>query len=405
MASSGTLVFDDLSLERLRQRRSAKWTGYPADVLPAWVAEMDFPLAEPVKAALQAAVERDDCGYTNPQDQTLGETFAAYAEREYGWVVDPSAVVPTTDVMTGVAEVIRRLVRPGEGVLINPPVYPPFFTTITQVGARVVEAPLGYDDGRWELDLDAIERGFAGGARAFLLCNPHNPTGRVFPAAQLHRVAELAARYDAWVLADEIHAPLVLPEAAHQPFVALGGEAARRGVTFASASKGWNLAGLKCAVMVTEPGAMRQVIGRIPVETRYHTGYLGVLASCAAWRDGGRWLDDVLRTLDRNRTLLADLLAEHLPNVGYQPPQASYLAWLDCRGVGLGEDPAAAFLEHGRVALSSGPTFGSAGAGFARLNIATSAGLMAEAVSRMATAVRCAPAVPLRSPRRPPPPG
>jgi len=387
MPAPQSVPFDDLSLDDLRRRRSAKWAKYGPDVLPAFVAEMDFPLAEPVTDVLRAAVEHGDCGYADPSSTALAEAFARFAQQRMGWTVDPDGVVPTTDVMVGVAEALRRLTEPGDGVVINPPVYPPFFSTVREVGCRVVEAPLVSDGGTVVLDLDAVERGFADGARVFLLCNPHNPTGRVFGADELTAVAELAARHDAAVVSDEIHAPLVLDGARHQPFVALGGEAARRGITLTSASKGWNVAGLKCAVMVTEPGPMREVVESVPEDARYRTGHLGVLASCAAWSEGGAWLHDVLAVLDRNRALLAELLDEHLPAVRYAAPEASYLAWLDCRDLGLGDDPAAAFLEHGKVALSPGPTFGQQGAGFARLNIATSAALLTEAVQRMAAAV------------------
>jgi cystathionine beta-lyase len=251
----------------------------------------------------------------------------------------------------------------------------------------VVEAPLAKNEGGHAPDLDAIERAYAGGARAHLLCSPHNPSGIVYPEAALARIAELADRYGVLVLADEIHAPLTLPGAIHRPFPAVSAAAARRSIVLTSASKTWNLAGLKAAVMVASSDETRAVLARLPSELPYHAGHLGVLAARAAFRDGEAWLASTIKVLDRNRALLRALLLEHLPLVRYVPPQAGYLAWLDCSALGLGPDPATAFLERGKVALSSGPMFGRQGAGFARLNIATSRALLEEAVRRMASVV------------------
>ena len=378
-------AFDRLSLAALRRRRSEKWRAFPPDVLPAWVAEMDFPLAEPVKRALLEAVERDDCGYVHPGD--LAESFAAFAVDRFGWPVDPGRVTVVPDVMVGVAEVLRVVTGPGDGVVITPPVYPPFFAALADLGRATVEVPLARAAGRFELDLDRLAGAFAAGARALLLCNPHNPTGRVLARAELEAVAELAARHGVAVVADEVHAPLTLPGATHTPWGCLGGGAAEHGIVVTSASKAWNFPGLKCAVVVAGSDRAQAQVAGIPREVRYGAGHLGLLASVAAFRDGGPWLDALLGHLDRNRRLLADLLAARLPEVGYAQPEASYLAWLDCQALGLGDDPAAVFLERGRVALSRGPDFGRPGAGFARLNLGTSAELVTEAVRRVAAAV------------------
>ena len=377
--------FDHVDLDELRRRRSMKWRVYPPDVLPAWVAEMDFPLAEPITATVRAAVDRGDCGYAEVGE--LAGAFAGYASERFGWDVDPGGVFAFPDVMSGVADVLRLVTRPGDGVVINPPVYPPFFSVIEDVERRLVEVPLERRGDDWRLDLAGLEAAFAAGARAHLLCNPHNPTGSVPHRSELEALAELADRYGVTVLSDEIHAPLTLPGATHTPYVAMGGAAAERGVTLASASKAWNVAGLKCAVAVAGSDAMRVQLSTLPEETPYRCGHLGVLAAVAAFRDGGPWLDGLLRRLDGNRRLLSDLLAAHLPDVDYLLPQAGYLAWLDCTGLGLGADPAACFLERGRVALSPGPTFGGPGAGFARLNMGTSPALLEEAVRRMAAAI------------------
>lgn len=378
--------FDDVTESMLRKRRSAKWALYGNDVLPAWVAEMDFPIAPPMKRVLHAAIDDDDCGYADPGG--LGEAFAPWAKARWGWSVEPKDVHVVCDVVTGMAEILRVATAPGDGVLIEPPVYHPFASTVQQLGRTLVTAPLVKRDGAHACDLDAIERAYAGGVRAHLLCSPHNPSGMVYPEAALARIADLADRYGVLVLSDEIHAPLTLPGATHRPFPTVSAAAARRSIVLTSASKTWNLAGLKAAVMVASSDEARAVLARLPEETPYHAGHLGVLAARAAFREGDEWLASAIAILDRNRSLLGELLGEHMPRVGYLPAQAGYLAWLDCSALGLGDDPAKEFLKRGKVALSSGPMFGAEGKGFARLNIATTRALLEEAVRRMASVLR-----------------
>ncbi len=239
-----------------------------------------------------------------------------------------------------------------------------------------------------------------------LLCSPQNPTGIVYAPETLARIAELADRHDVLVLADEIHAPLTLPGAIHRPFPVVSEAARRRSIVLTSASKAWNLAGLKAAVLVACADEPRALLSKLPPELPYHAGHFGVVASRAAFLEGAEWLAQAVAIIDRNRRLLGELLAKALPEVGYVPPRAGYLAWLDCRGLGLhagmnagvSADPARIFLERGCVALSSGPTFGAEGEGFARLNIATSRALLEEAVRRMAKATTGAPSAPRSTP-------
>ncbi len=288
--------------------------------------------------------------------------------------------------MTGITEVVQALVRPGGGVVISPPVYSPFFFRIQLAGRRIVEAPLASGPDGYELDLDALDHALSlPGTGAYLLCNPHNPVGRVWSREQLTAVADLADRRGVPVLVDEIHAPLVLAGARHVPFHTIEHPAAKRAIVFSSASKGWNIPGLKCGIAVAGDSGEAAILAE-----RWDAllaSHLGVHATIAALRSAGSWLDAVVAQVDENAKLLADLLAEQLPAVRYQRGQASFLAWLDCRDLGLGHDPAAAFLAAGRVALSPGPDFGVQGNGFARLNIGTSPELVTEAVRRMATAV------------------
>lgn len=378
--------FDGVDWAALSGRRSMKWQHFPPDVLPAWVAEMDFPLARPVTAALHDAIDRNDTGYASFGG--FAEAVAAFVADRLAWTVDPAHISAVPDVMAGVSESLRLLTEPGAGVVVNTPVYPPFFTTIADIGRRVVEAPLARAGAAYLLDLDGLERAFASDAvQAYLLCSPHNPTGVVFARGELEAVAALARRYDVAVVADEIHAPLTLPGATFTAYLSLGAQVAPRAASLVSASKAFNLAGLKCAALVTADPEVLALTGRIPAEVRYRTGLLGVLAGIAAFREGAPWLDDVLGHLEGNRRLLGSLLADRLPEARWVPPQASYLAWLDLSAYGLGPDPSATLLQRGRVALSPGPDFGPLGAGFARLNFATSQGLLTEAVDRMAAAV------------------
>ena len=380
-------LLGNCSLPELAQRKSWKWRTYPPDVLPAFVAEMDFALAGPVVDAVRHAVAIGDTGY--PHIGELGEAFASFAGDRLGWSPDPAWIFPIPDVMTGIAEVLMAVTPPGSGIAISPPVYGPFALRIGLIGRWVVEAPLRrLDDGSYDLDLDVLDRVLAGdGVSAYLLCSPHNPIGQVWRTDQLLAIAEICLRRDVALLVDEIHAPLVLPGARHVAFGSLDHEMAQRAYIFTSASKGWNIAGLKCGLAVATSAAAATVLTE-----RWESllaGHLGVLASVAAFTQPQSlaWLDALVAQIDQNRSLLAGLLASQLPEIGYVPGRASFLAWLDCRRLGLGDDPAAVFLERGAVALSPGPDFGSQGAGFARLNIGTSPDLMAEAVRRMTVAV------------------
>jgi cysteine-S-conjugate beta-lyase len=386
MVTVPTDLFNDCSLVQLRKRRSEKWATYPPDVLPAFVAEMDFALAEPIKQVLIEAIELGDTGYATPHG--LGEAFSDFARARFAWAVDPGRVVLVPDVMIGAAEVLRLTTAPGSGVVINTPAYPPFVPTIAEYDRRVIDVPLLRTAIDWSLDFPGLEAAFRAGARAYLLCNPHNPTGRVFSRDDLERIAALARRYDVVVVSDENHAPLTLVGAVHTPYVSLGEPAASNAATVISAAKAWNIAGLKCAVVAAGSDAVRARLATLPAEIQARAGHLGVLAAIAAFRSGGPWLDGLLAHLDRNRRLLVQLLAAQLPGVRYLPPEASYLAWLDCADLHLGDDPAAVFLERGRVALTRGLDFGPNGAGFVRLNMGTSSDLLSEIVHRMAAAVR-----------------
>ncbi|MEV0116835.1 MalY/PatB family protein [Streptomyces sp. NPDC050844] len=373
-----------LSLEQLRRRTSMKWRTYPDDVLPLWVAEMDVPLAEPVAEAIIDAVALGDTGY--PAGTAYADALAEFARKRWGWdglSVERTAIV--ADVMLGIVEMLKLTSKPGDPVIVNCPVYPPFYQFVGNLDRPVVEAPLGPN---LRIDFAALEEVFQRAARGanrpvYLLCSPHNPTGTVHTAAELTRVARLAREHGVRVVVDEIHAPIVAASASFVPFLSVPG--AENGLSLMSASKAWNLAGLKAALAIAGPEAADD-LARLPEEVSHGPSHLGIIAHTAAMRDGGDWLDALLSGLDDNRRLLATLLAEHLPAIGYTPAQGTFLAWLDCRQLGLDGDPAEAFLQRGRVALNSGRAFGSGGEGFVRLNLAASPAVITEAVRRMAAA-------------------
>jgi len=369
-------------LEVLRQRRSAKWQTYPADVLPLTVAEMDFALAAPVAEALREAVDRSDAGYARAGPD-LGKALAGFAARRWNWDIDPMLVAAVTDVGVGVVELLRILARPGDAVVISPPVYPPFFDWVPEAGARLLEVPLACTAAGWRLDLAALEAAFAAHPAAYVLCNPHNPVGRVHTADELAALVRLARIYRVTIISDEIHGPLVLPGATFTPLLTVPG-AAEVAVSVLSASKAWNLAGLKCAAVVTAAPGMAAAVSRLPADTRWRIGHFGVIAAVAAFTAGERWLDQLLATLDHRRALLSDLLSQRLPMLTWHPPEATFLAWLNCAALGPDNQARERFLDQGRVALEPGLRFGAAGSGYARLNFATSTGILDEATARMA---------------------
>ena len=400
---SVTNPLEQLSLEQLRTRTSVKWTRHPADVLPLWVAEMDVLLAPPVVERLQAAIAAGDTGY--PGGQAYAHAVRSFAADRWDWTgIDVGATALVPDVMVGIVEVLRLITDPGDAVVVCAPVYPPFYAFVTHADRRVVEAPLGTD---WRLDLDALAAAFVI-ARQFsdhpvlLLCNPHNPTGVVHTRAELTSLAALARRFGVRVIADEIHGPLVLAGATFVPYLSVPG--AENAFALYSASKAWHLAAFKAALVVAGPEAAAD-LARLPEEVSHLPSHVGVLAHVAAFEDGRAWLDALLCDLDGNRTLLTDLAAELLPGLPLIRPEATYLAWLDCRTLvlhdGFGAErlgattdlagPARMFLDRARVALTSGHVFGSGGGGFVRINFATNPAILRDALLRMSEAVDTLP--------------
>ncbi len=382
-------AIDALDPATLARRPSEKWNTFAKDVLPAWVAEMDFPLCEPVRRVLQSALDDDDLGYPlNPNATGVREAFAERMGARFGWRVSPDRVELLADVMQGVFIALDCFADPGSEVIAQTPVYPPFLRSVRESGRLLVENHLVRQDARYEIDWDDLERGFIGGARTLMLCNPQNPTGRVFDRDELERIGELVVRHDAIVIADEIHADLTFGGRPHVPLASLSPEIAARTVTFNAASKSFNTPGLRCAVAHFGSDELhKRFLAHVPRRVRGGLGLLGLEATVAAWREGDAWLDEIVAVLDENRVFLASLLEERFPELDPVLPEGTYLTWVDCAPLGIEGSPARLFREQGKVALTDGRSFGSGYRDFTRINFATSQAILREVVDRMAGAL------------------
>lgn len=374
------------SLDELRTHRSEKWREFAPDVLPLPVAEMDFPVARPIRDLLLEMVSRSDLGYLGSIPE-VALAFEGFAKRRWDWVLDPNQVHIVTDVGVGVVEVLRLFTNPGDRVLISTPVYHNFNTWIHETHLEKVDVPFVHDGEKWCLDLLAVEEAYRSGVKAHLLCSPHNPIGFVYSKPELLKIAELAKEHSVIVISDEIHGPLTYAEATFVPFLSLGEAAESVGIVITAASKAWNIAGLKCAIVVSQGPKMDSLLKKLPAATHYRASLLGGFATAAAYAEGEDWLDGLLKTLDTNRYFLRDLLDKKIPQIKYQVPQCTYLAWLDLEPLNLGRNPSQILLERGRVALSPGKAFSPQALNFVRLNFATSPEILTEAVDRMVVAI------------------
>ncbi|TQN43025.1 cystathionine beta-lyase [Blastococcus colisei] len=374
--------------EFLRAAGSLKWTRY-GPAIGAFVAEMDFGTAPEVTAALHDAVDRGRLGYLTPEAAAdMARACADWQLRRYGWEVPPDRITPLADVVAGLQVAIERFTPPGSAVVLPTPAYMPFLSVPGLLGRELIEVPMVERGGRASYDLEGIARAFAGGSRLLVHVNPHNPLGRVFTAEEQLALAEVVEDAGARVFSDEIHAPLVHAGAVHRPYASLSPVTAGHTVTATSASKAWNLPGLKAAQLILGNAEDAALWERVGFLYAHGASTPGVLASTEAYDAGGVWLDGVLAYLDGNRRHLGGLLAEHLPGVHWTPPEGTYLAWLDCRELDLPTSAGEFFLERAGVALVDGPECGAPGAGHVRLNFATPRPVLTAIVERMADAVR-----------------
>jgi cystathionine beta-lyase len=377
-------------LSVLQTHRSEKWRGFPKDVLPLPVAEMDFPVAEPIRAVLAEMVATSDLGYLGSIPE-LGLGFKKFAHERWNWDLDETQVRPATDVGVAVVEILRVLTNPGDLILINSPVYHNFYNWINEVKLNKVDVPLertGDENANpWEINWDGVEKAYASGIKVHLLCSPHNPLGRVYSKEELSKFVDLAVKHNVLIISNELHAPLTYKGSTFTPILSLGEKARSVSIVVTAASKGWNIAGLKCAMIVTQDAALFARLNEMPPAVHWRTSLLGAFATAVAFSEGGEWLDDVLSQLDENRHLIKNLLEAKLPSVRYHLPDNGYLAWLDLEALQLGEDPSKVLLEKGRVAFNPGHTFGAQCSQYVRINFATSPEIITEAIERIARAV------------------
>ncbi len=379
--------FDLIDLAHLRGIGGLKWSMYP-DTIGAFVAEMDFGTAPAVTQAVHDAVDLGLFGYLPGSVSTaMSEASAAWHRNVYGWPILPDQVHPIADVIKGLEVAIEHYSRPGAPVILPTPAYMPFLSVPPAMHREIIEVPLLETEGAYAMDLDALDAAYRAGGHLLILCNPYNPVGKVFTAAELLAISEVVVRHDGRVFSDEIHSPLVYPGGTHVPYASVSAQTAGHTVTSTSASKAWNVPGLKCAQLIISNEPDAEIWDRIGIMAEHGAANLGVIATTAALTSGRAWLDGVIGYLDTNRMLLADLLAEHLPGVRYTPPQGTYIGWLDCRDLGLDVAPAEFFRERAGVALTDGALCGAAGAGFVRMVFATPRPILEQAVSSMGRAV------------------
>jgi cysteine-S-conjugate beta-lyase len=379
--------FDAIDVEHLRRIGGLKWSTFP-DAVGAFVAEMDFGVAPGISRAVHAAVDQGLFGYLpSSVSDEMSQAAAEWMRDVYGWVVPASDIHPIADVIQGLKLAMEHFSRPGAPVIVPTPAYMPFLTVPIAAGREVIQVPMIVTEGRYTLDLDGIDAAFRAGADLLVLCNPYNPVGRVFDRDELVAVGDVVARHGGRVFSDEIHAPLVYAPGAHAPYASVSPVTAGHTVTATSASKAWNLPGLKTAQLILTNDADRAIWEPIGPMESHGASNLGVIANTAAYRDDRAWLADVVQYLDGNRRFLGEALAARIPEIAYRAPEGTYIGWLDARALDLGPTPADFFREQAGVALTDGSATGAAGVGFMRFVFATSRPIIEQAVDRMAEAL------------------
>ena len=385
MPGSFRQVIDATTVATLRARGSFKWTAPGPDGFGAAVAEMDFGAAPAILDALASLSDTANFGYLPRYlADELAAACAEFQKRRFGWDVDPAQVQHVPDVIKALEIAITRFSRPGSPVILPTPAYMPFLTVPGFLGREIIQVRMLDRDGSFRFDLEAIEDAFRAGGHLLIFCNPYNPLGRVFTREEMTRLAEVVGRHGGRVFADEIHAPLVYPGLRHVPYASTSDAAAGHALTATSASKAWNLPGLKCAEVILTNEPDRQAWEEMGFFASHGASNPGVVANIAAFRHGEAWLDEVLAYLDDSRHLLADLLGRHLPQLRYRPPEGTYLAWLDCTAMDLPASPGELVTERAHVTVIDGPACGDGGAGSFRLNFATPHPVLAEIVERIA---------------------
>ena len=388
MAEDLRQVIDSTTVATLRARGSFKWTAPGPDGFGAAVAEMDFGAAPPILDALDRLSADAKFGYLPPYlAEELAAACAGFLQRRFGWGPDPAHIHPVPDVIKALEIAITHFSRPGSPVILPTPAYMPFLIVPGLLGREIIQVRMRAEAGFFTFDFDAIEDAFRAGGHLVIFCNPYNPLGRVFTRHEMTQLTDVVDRHGGRVFADEIHAPLVYPGERHIPYVSTSDTAAAHTLTATSASKAWNLPGLKCAEVILTNGPDQQRWEEMGFFASHGASNPGVVANIAAFRHGEAWLDEVLAYLNDSRLLLGDLLARQLPQVRYRPPDGTYLAWLDCTAMNLPRSPGALVTEHAHITVVDGPAFGDGGDGAFRFNFATPQPILAEMVERIAVAL------------------
>jgi cystathionine beta-lyase len=370
-------------LVELRKRTSSKWRRFAPDVLPMHVAEMDYDIAENIKSLLLQKVSDSDLGYTGPVPE-VAESFVKFAQERWGWNVDSKQVRLSTDVGVSAVEILRALGTPGDRVVINSPVYSSFFGWIQEVGLEVQDVPLKEGSHEWALDHAGLEAAFASGAKFYLICNPHNPLGKLFTHKELIAIAELAKKYNVFVISDEIHAPLTYAGEEFVPYLSVSDAARETGVCITAASKSWNLAGLKASVIVTDSAKVVEKLAKLPAALHWRSGILGAFAMAEAFSNSSDWLDEVIELNLKSRELFGELMAKHLPAVQHWVPAAGYLAWIDVSSLNISDNPAQTIIEEQKVAFVPGFDHGKQYGHYVRINFACHPESLERAVKSLA---------------------
>jgi len=379
--------FAAVDIDRLRARGTAKWSQHGPDVLPAWIAEMDLELCPAVRAAVDEVLDAGATGY--PAQEQLDELGGAFSDRYdqlFGWRPDPEGARPVTDLVGALRSVLTHCTGPGDGVVLQTPVYPKFLSLVREMGRTVVEHPAELVDGRWVHDASRLDALITDRTRVIVVVNPHNPLGTVATRKELLAVGDVARRHDLVVVADEVHSDFVFV-GEHVPLASVSDDLAGRTVTLNSGVKSFNLAGFRTAVAHCGSDDLWAAFDGDGQHLALSVSNFGVAATLGAWRDGDGWLDTVVATLAERREMVTTFLSDELPEVGHVPGDATYLAWLDLRALDLGPDPVEFFEQNALVALGRGSDYGPAGDGFVRLNFATSVPVLSEILERMVTAI------------------
>lgn len=367
---------------------SVKWGLFDEDVLPLWVADTDFQSPAAVIDALRERVEHGVFGYPLHPPELRDLVVARMLER-YNWKISPKDMIFIPGVVPGFYLTCQLLTKPGESILVQPPVYPPIYNAAEKANVRNIRAELvRQPDGSYAVDFDSLEAAIEEDTRCLIFCNPHNPVGKVYSREELQRLAEICLRHKLTIISDEIHSDLVFSGNTHIPIASLSEEVAQSTITLIAPSKTFNIAGLSCAVLICTNHELLKKI-----ETAAHgllgdVNVLGLTAAIAAYRDGGEWLEQMMAVLEDNRDFVTDFVQKRLPQIKMHSPDATYLAWLDCNELDLPEGPFKFFLKEAKVALNCGDDFGDGGKGFVRLNFGCSRELLTEALERMEKAIR-----------------